>query len=381
MVMIKIKIKIKNCLFAIALLSLAVASGCAKGGDGIVPPSPGVSVSITAPADANSSAIYPGQAVTLTAVISNSTATSVTWSLSGGGAIAAGANSLTETYTAPSTPTSAVTITATLVGDTSVTGTQAITVVNVTTAVSPSSLTVGSGLTQQFTAVALPNDAPQMFTWTCTVNGTAPCANFSPAPGVSSANPAVYTAADSCTGGTSNCVQISAASTLDPTACSTSTCTVAKVSLAQARVNGSYAFQFSGYDNSGNAIATAGSFIATNGTIVGVEDKLSSSGWAQYPISAGSYTPIASANPNSNNSGTLTLTTGVSPSTFQAVLDGEGDLEMIEADGQAPGSQKSNPRSVRRLARLSRLVSPAWIPPGTALVMPASFRWMETETL
>lgn len=337
---------IKNCLFAMALLCLALASGCAKGGNGIVPPSPGVSVSVTSPADANPSAIFPTQTVTLTAVISNSTATSVTWSLSGGGTIAPGSNSLTEMYTAPATPTSGVTITAALVGDTSVTGTQGITVVDVTTAVSPSTLSVGSGLTQQFSAVALPNDAPQMFTWICMANGVA-CANFSPAPGVASANPAVYTAADSCTG---NCVQIAAASTLDPTGCSNSSCTIAKVSLVPARVNGSYAFRFSGYDSSNNATAIVGTFTASNGTITsGYEDELTSNGPATYSITGGSYTPISSSNPNSNNSGTLTLTTAVSSNSFQAVLDGNGDLEMIEADGHGTGSgiaQKSSSASL-----------------------------------
>lgn len=338
---------IKNCLFAMALLSLALASGCAKGGNGIVPPTPGVSVSVTSPADANPNAIYPTQTVTLTAVISNSTATSVTWSLSGGGTIAAGSNSLTEMYTAPATPTSGVTITATLVGDTSVTGTQGITVVDVTTAVSPSTLSVGSGLTQQFSAVALPNDAPQMFTWTCMANGVA-CANFSPAPGVASANPAVYTAADACTG---NCVQIAAASTLDPTGCSNSTnCTIAKVSLVPVRVNGSYAFRFSGYDSSNNSTAIVGTFTASNGTItLGYEDELTSNGLAQQTITGGSYAPIASSNPNSNNSGTLTLTTAASSNSFQVVLDGNGDLEMIEADGQGTGSgiaQKSSSASL-----------------------------------
>ena len=337
-----------------ALLSLALASGCAKGGNGIVPPSPSVSVNITSPANANSSAIYPTQTVTLTATISNSTATSVTWSLSGGGTIAAGANSLNEMYTAPSTPTSGVVITATLVGDTSVTGTQPITVVNVTTAVSPNTntLSVGSGLTQQFSAVALPNDAPQMFTWTCStlVNGmvAGACANFSPAPGVASANPAIYTAADSCTG---NCVQISAASTLDPTGCSNSTnCTIAKVSLVSNRVNGSYAFRFSGYDNSNNATAIVGTFTVANGTITsGYEDELTSNGPAQRTITGGSYAPISSSSPNSNNSGTLTLTTAVSSDSFQVVLDGNGDLEMIEADGQGTGSgiaQKSSSASL-----------------------------------
>jgi len=346
--MIMIKIMIKNCFFAMALLSLALATGCAKGGDGVVPPSPSVTISITAPASANSSAIYPTQVVTLTAVVANSTATSVSWSLSGGGTLTAGASSLTETYTAPSTPTSGVIVTATLVGDATVTGTEAITVIDVSAAVSPSSLTVGSGLTQQFTAVALPNDAPQTFTWTCTVNGTAACANFSPAPGVASANPAVYTAADSCTG---NCIQISAASTLDPTGCSTSTnCTIAKVSLAPVRVNGSYAFRISGYDNSNNATALVGTFSVASGSVTtGYEDELTSNGLGQHAITGGSYTPISSSNVNSNNSGTLTLTTAASSNSFQAVLDGAGDLELIESDGNGTGSgiaQKSSSASL-----------------------------------
>jgi len=70
----------KSYLFAVALLSLVVAGGCAKGGNGIVP---SVTVTATSPVDVNALAIYPTQKVTLTAVISNSTATSVTWSLSG----------------------------------------------------------------------------------------------------------------------------------------------------------------------------------------------------------------------------------------------------------------------------------------------------------
>ena len=50
---------IKNCLFAVALASLALAGGCAKGGNGIVPPPPSVAVSITTPAGTNPGAIYP----------------------------------------------------------------------------------------------------------------------------------------------------------------------------------------------------------------------------------------------------------------------------------------------------------------------------------
>ncbi len=344
MIMRKITTKIKpvNCLFALALLSLALAAGCAKGGNGIFP-----TISVSAPNGLSPSAIYPTQSVTFTATTTDPAGAAVTWSVSGTGCTGSPnpcgtIDASSGVYQAPTAAISGVSITATLASDSSVKGSQPIDVIDITTAVSPngasSTLNVGSGLTQQFTAVALPNDAPQTFTWTCTANGS-PCSKFSPAPGVSSAGPAVYTAADSCTG---SCVQISASSTLDPTGCSgSSNCTSAAVSLVASRVNGTYAFHFSGYDGSNNATAVVGTFTASNGTITsGFEDETTSSGTAQHSITGGSYGPISSSNPNSNNSGTLTLTlpAGVHPNQYQAVLDGAGDIEMIEADGSGTGS-------------------------------------------
>jgi hypothetical protein len=340
MIMIEIGLEIttktKNFLFAAAVLSLALASGCAKGGNGVFP-----TLTVNAPNGVSTAAIYPTQSVTFTATTTDPAGAAVTWSLTGTGCTGSsnpcgtiGASS--GIYQAPSAAISGVIVTATLASDSAVTGTQSISVINVTTAVSPGALNVGSGLSQQFTAVALPNDAPQTFTWTCTANGS-PCSKFTPAPGVSSAGPALYTAADSCTG---NCVQISAASTLDPTACSGgSSCTSAAVSLINSRVNGAYAFRFSGYDASNNAVAVVGTFTASNGTITsGFEDETTSSGTTQHSITAGSYAPTASDKNNSNNAGTLTLTTGASPNKFQAVLDGAGDIEMIESDGNGSGS-------------------------------------------
>ena len=334
---------IKNWLFALALLSLALAGGCAKGGNGIFP-----TVTINAPNGISTDAIYPTQSVTFTATTTDPVGAAVIWSVSGTGCTGTPnpcgtINQTTGVYQAPAAATSGVTIKATLASDSSVSGSQPIAVIDITTAVSPSgvssTLNVGSGLTQQFTAVALPNDAPQMFTWTCTANG-APCANFSPAPNVASAGPAVYTAADSCSG---SCVQIAAASTLDPTGCSSSSnCTVAKVNLVTSRVSGTYAFRFSGYDSSNNATAVVGAFTAANGTITsGFEDELTSSNLPQHFIfTAGSYAPVSSSNSNSNNSGTLALTlpAGIYPNQYQVVLDGAGDIEMIESDGNGTGS-------------------------------------------
>src|ERR1700687_5516584 len=349
-------IMIKKCLFAAALLSLALAGGCAKGGNGVVPPPPSIEVSITTPPKTNSGAIYPTQTLTLQAKVSNANTSAVTWSLTGTACtgtpnpcgtltpVTPATTPATATYVAPACMSPVClsgaqpTVTATLAADATVKGTLTLTIVDITTDVSPSTLSVGKVLTQQFTAVAVPDAAPQTFTWTCTAGGV-PCANFSPAPGVSSPGLAVYTANDNCI--SANCVQISAASTLDPNGCSPNpkNCTIAKASLLTYRVSGTYAFRFSGYDSSNNATAVVGTFTVSLGTIIsGVEDEMTSTGLVQHPITGGSYTPISASDPNSNNAGTLTLTTGAFPNTFQVVLDGAGDIEMIEYDGHGTGS-------------------------------------------
>jgi hypothetical protein len=337
-------IMIKNCLFAVALLSLALAGGCAKGGNGVVPPPPAIDVTVTSPPNVNSGQIYPTQSLTLTATVSHAPTTAVTWSLSGPGTltpVTPPTTPATATYVAPTSAGSTATITATLTADTTVKGTLTLTIVDITTDVAPSTLSVGKALTQQFTAVAIPDTSPQTFTWSCTAGGV-PCTSFSPAPNVPSPGLASYTAKDNCTG---SCVQISALSTLDPSGCSKN-CTIAKFPLVASRVSGTYAFRFSGYDSSNHATAVVGTFtVASNGAITGVEDEMTSSGPAQYSITAGSYNPITASDPNSNNAGTLTLTTGAFPDKFQVVLDGAGDIEMIESDGHGTGSgiaQKSS---------------------------------------
>jgi hypothetical protein len=84
-----------------------------------------------------------------------------------------------------------------------------------------------------------------------------------------------------------------------------------------------------------------GTFTALNGAIIsGAEDELTSSGLAQNSITGGSYTPTSTDKNNSNNAGTLSLTlpTGVHPNQYQVVLDGAGDIQMIESDGHGTGS-------------------------------------------
>jgi hypothetical protein len=344
----------KNFLLVVALLSLALAVGCAKGGNGIGPAP--INISITPPtgSDFTPSAVYPGQSITLQATVTPMGVNpAVTWSLSGTGCTGAACGTLTPTTPAP-VPATAVyvapgcvsqttclsgaqpLITATLVANTSITGIQNINLVDITTLVAPLAPNIGTGLVQQFVATALPDAAPQTFKWNCTANG-ALCANFVQDPNISGL--AYYTAQDNCSGA---CVQISAISPLDPAGCNTAkSCSDGTGTVVTSRVNGTYAFRFSGYDGSNNATAVVGTFTASNGTITsGTEEELTSTGWKQNAISGGSYSPITASNPNSNNAGSLTLNlpAGVYPDRYQVVLDSAGDLSLIESDGHGSGS-------------------------------------------
>ncbi len=328
---------IKNCLFAVALLSLALASGCAKGGNGM-----GSGITVTVSAPNNISVIYPSQSVTFTATVTGTTNTAVTWSLSGtactGTPNPCGTiDPTTGVYQAPGTalgPKVTITITATSQADTTVSGTLPVTV-QLTVVVTPTAVTVGQGLVQQFTAVAVPDDAPQTFTWgvTCTSGTCGTIQQDSKTSGL-----AVYTAPSSSASG----VQVAA--TGAPTVSGQAKVTVATSRLA----SGTYAFQFSGYDISGNPVAAAGSFIlATNGTITaGVEDVLTAGVPQQYPIASVSYSPIS----NNNNLGTLTLGLSGGPTNqYTAVVTSSGIIRMIESDSAGTGSsvmQKSAANTV-----------------------------------
>lgn len=330
----------KNLLFALALLSLAMAVGCAKGGNGIVP-----AISVAPPGGTNASAIYPTQSFTVTATVTGTSNMAVNWSVTGGGTITP-LTPLTATYVAPSAAGGTPTITATLTSDSSVTGELPLTIVDITTQISPLTPSVGSNLTQAFAATAVPNDAPQTFTWSCKAGGSGGqnCGNFQQDPTTSGLAYYTYSPADNCTG---SCIVITAASTLDQNGCAANpkNCSIVKATPVQSRVSGTYGFRFSGYDSSDHAVAVIGTFTASasgNG-ITGTEELLTANGPSgQNPISitGGSYTPASSDPINSNNAGKLTLTlpAGIYPNQFQVVLDAAGDLEMIESDGHGAGA-------------------------------------------
>jgi hypothetical protein len=326
-------------LLAGASLSLALAVSCATGGN--APPPPTVSID-----DNGISVAGVTLSIPMTASVSPaSTPSAVNWAITGASCSGSGnpcgtlssATTSSVTFTAPSSvpSTPQINVTATLQANSSVVGTLSLTISDIATQVTPALATVGTNLTQQFTAVALPDNATQQFTWSCTVNGSAACANFAQDSKISGL--AYYTGQDSCTGA---CVQITATPTMQPTSCSlsSSNCTPAKVTPETSRLQtGTYSYKFSGYDNSGNPVIAAGTFGVNNGAILpGVEDTVNASGFAKNSITGGSFTPSTTDPHNSNNSGTLVLT-GASPTEFQIVLNVAGDIQMIETDGQGSG--------------------------------------------
>ena len=338
-------------------MSLALAGGCAKGGNG---GGSGIIVSVTDESNGlkGISLAGLGLQIQITATVTGTSDTSVTWAILGSSCSGTGnpcgtlsaTTGNTITYTAPDAVPSSpdIVVEATSNADKSATGDQNLRIVPITATVSPASLSVGKTpvLSQQFTAVAVPDNAPQDFTWTCSANGV-PCVNFvvdSTFNGI-----ATYTTQDNCSG---SCVQISAVANSNPTGCQIDpkSCTIAKATIVGSRLaSGTYAFQFNGYDNNGKPVAVAGTFDATNGSVTGgTETETTVAGTSTHAISGGSYTPSSADPKNSNNSGTLTLTTGAFPNQFIVVMDGAGDMQLIESDGHGVGAgivqkQGSNP--------------------------------------
>jgi len=329
---------IKNCLFAMALLSLALAGGCAKGGNGT---GSGITVTVS---DGNISAIYPNQQVTFTATVTGTTNHTVTWSLSGtactGTPNPCGTiDKNTGVYVAPAAVPSpaTLTITATSAADSTATGAVTVHIVLIAVTVTPTTVTVGNGLEQQFTAIAVPDDAPQKFTWSLTCT-TTPCGTLVQDQNTSGL--ALYTA------GSNQAVTVSATSTVD-----TQSADTVKFSVVASRLtpNSMYGFQFSGYDSSNKPVAVVGSVTTgANGSITGgVEDILPAPPSGNpLAINSGSYIPSTN-NINSNNLGTLTLNLGNgTTNTYTAVLTASGSFQLIESGGAVTGSgvmQKAAP--------------------------------------
>jgi len=323
-------------LLAMGLLILALAGGCAKGGNG---EGSGIVVTISGNSPSH---VYPGQTTTYTATVTPAgTNQAVIWSLMGsqctGTPNACGTlDSSTGAYVAPAAPPSPATfeIVATSVADNTAFGTYDVSVQLISVVVTPTAVTMGENLVQQFTATATPDAAPQTFTWSLTC-GAAPCGQLTP--GANNAGTAVYTAPAS-----SQTVSVSATSTVNDGNLASFT---SKVTVATSRLSPSstYGFQFSGYDTSNNPVAAVGTITtsATSTIASGVEEVLTASGAQAWTVDAGSSYVPSSNNDSSNNLGTLTLNlssgTTTITNTYTAVLTSSGNIQMIESDGEGTG--------------------------------------------
>jgi hypothetical protein len=224
-----------------------------------------------------------------------------------------------------------INITATSQADSRASDSMSVKVHQITVQITPNSPNVGVNLTQQFVAVAVPDDAPQTFTWSQPTCTTAPCGTIS-VPDPNNTALAVYAAPGSPS--PANDVKFIATSTVDTTGFTQATVTVVKSRLL---ANSTYAFRFSGFNSLG-ATARAGSFVvAADGATIssGVADELTTGGPQHCPTVTGSYSPASN---DSNNQGTVILNLCGASNTYTAVLDANGDIQVIESDSKGTGS-------------------------------------------
>ncbi|MGH9641811.1 MAG: hypothetical protein ACRD3Q_05250, partial [Terriglobales bacterium] len=358
---------IKKILFTAALWSLVLLGGCAKGGNGpCVSNCPSLSVVGTSGGVTPIGTAGLNLPITFTPQFVHVSPGPVNWNITGTSCTNptdpsnpcgyfTSTTTSTANYQGPSSVPSDANfdVVATSQSDSSLSGgvpPNGLTIIPDVADVNPVSLSVGVGLQQQYTAVALPDQAPQNFTWTCSASGSQ-CTNFHQDPAISGLAYYTPTSSEECSGG-GGCVSISAVATVDPTGCTVNPksypCTPSSTSVVSQRLSGTYAFQFSGYDKNGKAILVAGTFtVALGGGISGYEEEWTAAGLAKRSFSGGSYTPLGGGNVNSNNAGALVLNTGAFPNSYDVVLDGAGDVQMIASDGAgANGSGFAEPSSI-----------------------------------
>jgi hypothetical protein len=320
-------IMMKNVLLALTLMSVALWTGCATGGGGHT----GGNIHVTVTSETNFVAVTLTDQ--FTATVEGTSDHAVTWSLAqnGGGACTGNPNpcgtiDANGLYTAPPVAIQVV-VTATLVSDSTKSGSAALNVAAVTVLTTPklndNSLNVVKGTSQLFTATAGPDDKRvQTFNWNIVCDaGPNLCGTITFDPKASYS--AVYVASSSIPNPA--VAHITATSTIDPTVSDTVDVTIVKNRLLP---NGTYAFHLSGFDASG-PIAVAGNLLTdANGAIsTGTEDELTISAQATRIINSGSVTL------DSNAHGVLALQTSAGTRSYKVVFNTAGDGQMIEFDG------------------------------------------------
>jgi len=287
--------------------------------------------------------MYPSQTVNYIATVNNDVAEKgVNWSLTEGGkSCSPGCGSFSSTstlagvattYTAPSSVSSPATITvvATSVTNNKVSGTATIDLYPpIAVTVAPTTATSAINSRTSFTATVANDPTQAGVSWLLTQGGKAcapDCGSVSPT-STGSGIATTYFAPSKVP--SSPTVTLTATSGVDITKSAAATITVSS-STTVAKVSGSYAFRFNGYD-SGGSVAAAGTFTADGAGNVtgGIADFNRASGvTAARPIT-GTYTVGA------DNQGSLTLTgsSGATLGTYRFALNAAGDgAQFIEYD-------------------------------------------------
>jgi hypothetical protein len=307
-----------------------------------VPTPPVVSVKATSVADTTKTAtasvtILPTIAVSVspssvqvavgtkqqfTATVTGTSNPSVTWTLSGAscGSGACGTLSSTGLYTAPSSvPASPhVTITATSTLDTTRSSTAAVTIIPpLAIKVTPANALVAVNGQQPFFATVI-GSLNTGVTWSVTGPGCSgpQCGTISAA--------GLYTAPANVPSPAT--ITVKAASQAAPS--QTASATITLIASNNAKLNGQYAFQFKGFDNSG-AYQVTGSFIADGDGHLssGVEDVNSSTRVTADSPFTGTYSI------GGDGRGTMTITDSLGASTYKFALDLLGNKgRFIEFD-------------------------------------------------
>jgi hypothetical protein len=244
----------------------------ACGGSSSPAPPPAITVTLSG----QPTSLTASTTAAITATVSNSTG--VTWTVTcaaspcGSFNPASTASGSPTTFTAPAAPTS-VTVTATSTSDTTKSASATITitapVIVIAVAFSPAApVSINAGATSPLTAVVTNDSGNKGVTWKVTC-GSSACGTFNPT-STASGTATTYTAPSTIP--SPNTVTVTATSVTDTTKSATATITIGAPPAILA--DGTYAYHFSGWDDSGPSFV-AGAFTVKSGAITAGEQDFS----------------------------------------------------------------------------------------------------------
>ena len=334
----------KSLLLVLSLSLMAVLVGCSSSNPSSNNPppndtTPSISLSTT-PIPAPSSLLVNGNLSVTATVTNDSKNGGVTWSAACGNTSSGGcgtfsanqsASGTAVTYTAPNTvPPGKVTLTATVVDDTSVvvsTGAIAINAISgvTVTMTAPPPFSLAPGANASVAATVAGDPANAGVSWSCSPAST--CGSFYPAKTASAATTA-YTP-----GSARGNVIITATSVSESTQSASSIVTVTTAAGLQALTpSANYVFAISGVDASGGPFHAAGVFtVSSTGTAItaGEQDFADFNGEFHDTISSGM---IATSTVAGDSNLTITLETGdpcIGPGSNGSCSSGTGSGEEV----------------------------------------------------